>query len=73
MCSYWLLANAVDRHAEDCDSHAYSFTSVPIGSSGENLENIIMWLALNDELGTQYLSSLPYWGSFQLFGIFLIL
>ena len=62
--SYWLLANAADRHAEDCDGHVYSFTSMPIGSLGEDLENIIIWLALNDELGTWYLSSLSYQGSF---------
>ena len=42
MCSYWLLDNAADRCAEDRDSHAYSFTNVPIGSSEEELENIII-------------------------------
>ena len=57
MYSYWLLANATDRHAEDCDGHAYSFARVPVGSSGEDLENLIIRLALNDELGTQYLSA----------------
>ena len=41
---------------EDHDGHVYSFASVPIGSLGEDLENIIIELALNDELGTWYLS-----------------
>ena len=56
VCSYWLLANAADRSAEDCDGHAQSFASVSIGSLGKDLENIIIQLALNDELGTWYLS-----------------
>ena len=62
MCSYWLLANTADRHVEDHDVHAYSFTIMPIGSLGEDIENIIIiiiWLALNDELGTCYLSTDP--------------
>ena len=49
---------------EDCDGHAYSFSSVPIVSMGEDLENIIIHLALNDDLGTWYLSSLPNLGKF---------
>ena len=61
MCSYWLLANAADRHMENCDSHAHSFAGVSIGSSGEDLEKII-WLALNDELGTWYLSIFTKFG-----------
>ena len=40
MCSYWLLDNMVDRQAEDHDGHAYSLTSVPVGSLGEDPENI---------------------------------
>ena len=40
MCSYWLLANAADRHVEDHDGHVCSFARVPIGSLGEDLENI---------------------------------
>ena len=64
MCPYWLLKATADRCMEDCDGHACSFTSVLIEILEEDLENIIIWLALNDELGTQYLSSLPYQGSF---------
>ena len=52
-----LLLAIADMHVEDCDSHAYSFARVLIGSLGEELEHIIIiWLALNDELGTWYLS-----------------
>ena len=65
VCSYWPLTITADRHGEDHDSYACSFASVLIGSSGEDLENIIIQLPLNDELGTQYLSSLPYGGKFN--------
>ena len=40
MCSYCLIADTADRHVEDHDGHVYSFTVVPIGSSGEDQENI---------------------------------
>ena len=30
----------LDRHTSDHDGHACSFTKVPIGSLGEDLENI---------------------------------
>ena len=40
VCSYWPSDNTVDRQVEDCDGHAHFFTSVPVGSSGEDLENI---------------------------------
>ena len=56
MCSFWLLAKAADRCTKDHDGHVHSFTGVPIRSLGGDLENIRIWLALNDDLGTQYLS-----------------
>ena len=46
---YWLRANAADRSTEGCDSHACSFTGVPNRSLGEDLENILYWLAPNDD------------------------
>ena len=51
VCLYWLRANAADRSMEDCDSHTCSFTGVHNRSSGEDLENIIYWLAPNDDFG----------------------
>ena len=56
VCPYWLRANAAGMSAKDHDGHACSFTGVPNRSLGEDLENIIYWLALNDDLGTWYLS-----------------
>ena len=61
---YWLRANAADRSMEYHDGHACSFADVPIRSPGEDLENTIYWLAPNDDLGTWYLSCLPYLGKF---------
>ena len=40
MYSYWLSDNTVDRQTEDHDGHAHSFASVPVGSPGEDLQNI---------------------------------
>ena len=49
--SVCLRAIAADRSVEDGDSHACSFTGVPNRSLGEDLENIIYWLAPNDDFG----------------------
>ena len=51
MCHYWLRADDVDRSAEDCDGHVCYFAGVLNSSSGEDLENIIYWLAPNDDFG----------------------
>ena len=42
MCFYWLSDNMVDRWVKDHEGHLHSLTSVPVGSSGEDLENINM-------------------------------
>ena len=40
VCPYWLLVVMFDRHTSDHDGHVCSFVKVPIGSLGEDLENI---------------------------------
>ena len=40
MCSHWLLDNTADRWVEDHDGHVHSLTNIPVGSLGEDLENI---------------------------------
>ena len=51
VCPYWLRANAADRSVEDRDGHVCSFACVPNRFLGEDLENIIYWLAPNDAFG----------------------
>ena len=45
VCPYWLRADAADR------SHVCSFAGVLNRSSGEDMKNILYWLALNDDFG----------------------